>query len=101
MIEITKRKYWLLCKFPDCDMYLKFLTIDGKSNYRMFKDVEEWNELRNTNKDLIQLFESTEYNDSAWYHSDEKYSDAIDKFWCIPIRDLHHDSGKFCFQKHT
>jgi len=79
-IEVSPKDYWKGLTYDDALLYCELLTIDGKDNWRMLKNYEEF------------YFLSTKINlepwKSAWFSSDATQypNDAVLKI--IPVRDI-------------
>ena len=76
MIEISDKKFWLKkCTYQEMELYLKFLEIDGKKGWRIFRDRKE--------HELTKIF-SFNY---IWYQVSDRDNEP-EKRICIPVRDL-------------
>jgi hypothetical protein len=79
-IEVSHKEYWKGLTFNDSLLYCSLLTIDGKDNWRMLKNYEEFYFL----SEKINL----ERWKSAWFLSDttQYTNDAV--LTIIPVRDI-------------
>ena len=79
MIEISDKKYWIECTFKEAEMYLKFLEIEGKRDWRFFKDLYEIESyLKGTNL----------WNNEILTEKDSYLSERMTKrYYCIPVRN--------------
>jgi hypothetical protein len=76
-IEISEEKYWKLLNYYDGMLYLSLLNIDGKNDWRLFKDAKE---ARPLHDDV-----------GIWYISDGNIIDYLlntSYFWVVPVRDI-------------
>jgi hypothetical protein len=79
MIEISSEEYWKEFTYDDAKLYVALLNIDGKNDWRMFKNDEEWKEYK-------------------WRITDDGDGDDYGQWWqwvaedeiylVIPVRDV-------------
>ena len=79
-IEMSPRQYWKNMNYYDGLLYLSILSIDGKNDWRMFKNNQELATVMYTDMEL-------------WYSDDELDFDTVwnleyDKFLILPIREV-------------
>ena len=79
-IEISPRQYWKNMNYYDGLLYLSVLSIDGKNDWRMFKNNQELATVMYTDMEL-------------WYSDDELDVETVwnleyDKFLILPVRDV-------------
>lgn len=79
-IEMSPREYWKNMNYYDGLLYLSVLSIDGKNDWRMFKNNQELATVMYTDMEL-------------WYSDDELDVETVwnleyDKFLILPIRDV-------------
>ncbi len=80
IIEISSKEYWTKLNYYDGMLYCSLLVIDGKDDWRLFKNVfeEEQHEDFNTFGNL-------------WYIDDGKISDHLlytEHYLVVPVRDV-------------
>lgn len=79
-IEMSPKEYWKNMNYYDGLLYLSVLSIDGKNDWRMFKNNQELATVMYTDMEL-------------WYSDDELDVETVwnleyDKFLVLPIRDV-------------
>jgi hypothetical protein len=79
-IEMSPREYWKNMNYYDGLLYLSVLSIDGKNDWRMFKNNQELATVMYTDMEL-------------WYSDDELDVETVwnleyDKFLILPVRDV-------------
>ena len=79
-IEMSPRQYWKNMNYYDGLLYLSVLSIDGKNDWRMFKNNQELATVMYTDMEL-------------WYSDDELDVETVwnleyDKFLILPVRDV-------------
>ena len=81
MIEISIPKYWIECTFDEIQMYLQFLEINGKIDWNLFSNMEEF---------LVEMnIKELPIHYQIWTISDFYYGIKYKKDtlkWLIPIR---------------
>ena len=82
MIEISDKKYWIMCNFHEAVLYVQFLEIDGKKDYRLFKKSGEY--YKHVNSHNLPLIYPWHFNCHSW-DPNRKLNEI---FMCIPVRDL-------------
>jgi hypothetical protein len=84
MIEISSEEYWKEFTYDDAKLYVALLNIDGKNDWRMFKNDEEWKE----NKGRI-ADDGDDYGQWwQWVAEDDKKSWEDEIYLVIPVRDI-------------
>jgi hypothetical protein len=79
-IEMSPREYWKNMNYYDGLLYLSVLSIDGKNDWRMFKNNQELATVMYTDMEL-------------WYSDDELDVETVwnleyDKFLILPVRNV-------------
>ena len=79
-IQMSPREYWKNMNYYDGLLYLSVLSIDGKKDWRMFKNNQELATVMYTDMEL-------------WYSDDELDVETVwnleyDKFLILPVRDV-------------
>ena len=79
-IEMSPRQYWKNMNYYDGLLYLSVLSIDGKNDWRMFKNNQELATVMYTDMEL-------------WYSDDELDVETVwnleyDKFLILPVRNV-------------
>jgi hypothetical protein len=89
MIEISEDKYWKKMNYDDGKLYCSLLTINGKDDWRMISDKQEFVML----KDEIELKWMGEhgfniFQTNSWFIEDDnlKYLNHSRYCWVIPVR---------------
>lgn len=79
-IQMSPRQYWKNMNYYDGLLYLSVLSIDGKNDWRMFKNNQELATVMYTDMEL-------------WYSDDSLDVETVwnleyDKFLILPVRDV-------------
>ena len=78
MIEISPEEYWLTeCTYNEAILYCTMLEIDGKKDYRIMKDFNEY---------IMEL--PRKLRKDPWFFDDE-FRNISELFPCIPVRDCY------------
>lgn len=80
MIEVSPEGYWKSMPYHDALLYCELLSIDGKNDWRMIKNVEE----------SLNLFGIMYSEEVGWYKEDiDEFSDLLDTYYVVrPVRDI-------------
>lgn len=77
MIELSPKEYWKTLNYHDALLYCQLLTIDGKNDWRMTREVSEYH----PEVSPVELI---------WCEKDvDEFPLLLDnEYICIPVRDL-------------